>query len=75
MGKITTQQGRQSVTNIHYQSVFRTSKIAQVVAHSEEEILGIIVEHTKVTSNPWAVNVTLNGVSLLFKIDMGADMR
>ena len=53
----------------------RKSKLAQVeVPLEEEEFLGTLEEQTQVTSNPWKVNLTLNGVPVLFKIDAGADV-
>ena len=38
-------------------------------------VLGTLEKQTQVTSNPWEVNLTLNGVPVLFNIDTGADVR
>ena len=60
----------------HYQSMCKTSKLAQVEAQPEEEqFLGTLEQSpVPVTTNPWEVYLTLNGVPVLFKIDTGADV-
>ena len=59
----------------HYQAMCRTSKLAQVEAQPEEqEFLGTLKDQSPVTNSPWEVNLSLNGVPVLFKIDTGADV-
>ena len=56
--------------------MYKTSKLAQVEAQLEEEqFLGTLEQSPfPVTTNPWAVYLTLNGVPVLFIIDTGADV-
>ena len=60
----------------HKCSMCKTSKLAQVEAQPEEEqFLGTPEQSpVPVTTNPWEVYLTLNGVPVLFKIDTGADV-
>ena len=60
----------------HYQSMCKTSKLAQVEAQPEEqEFLGTLEDaQSPVTKNPREVTITLNEVPVQFKIDTGADV-
>jgi len=59
----------------HYQSMCRTKKAAveQLEAETDDQFLGTLDVGTSVTS-PWEVNLLLNGLLVLFKIDTRADV-
>ena len=58
----------------HYQTMCKTSNLAQVETQSDEEqFLGTLEQFpASVTDNPWEVTLTVNGVPVVFKIDTGA---
>ena len=60
----------------HFQSMCKTSKLAQVEAQPEEQEFLVTLEdaQSSVTKNPWEVTITLNEVPVQFKIDTGADV-
>ena len=60
----------------HYQSMCKTTNLAQIETQSDEEqFLGTLEQSpVTLTDNPWEVTLILNGVPVLFKIDTGADV-
>jgi len=59
----------------HYPSMCRTKKAAveQLEAETDDQFLGTLDVGTSVT-NLWEVTLLLNGLPVLFKINMGADV-
>ena len=57
----------------HYESMCKTTNLAQIETQSnEEQFLGTLEQSpVTLTGNPWEVTLILNGLPVLFKIDTG----